>query len=126
MERRHFLHVSAVAACGMGLSGAAWLSVEPSPVLTRPELLDVLGSRTVADLGRAYRVAFRSESSEDALKEAILESTGRSSKLPPIELQERLSKQTRDEFANGRTVRINGWVLSVTEARQCALHSFTA
>ena len=31
--------------------------------------------------------------------------------------------QVRDDFANGRTVLVNGWVLAVTEARQCALFS---
>jgi hypothetical protein len=27
------------------------------------------------------------------------------------------------DFAEGRTVLLDGWVLSVTEARQCALYS---
>jgi hypothetical protein len=29
----------------------------------------------------------------------------------------------RDDFAAGRTVLVDGWVLSVTEARQAALYS---
>lgn len=32
-----------------------------------------------------------------------------------------LLEQTRDDFARGRTAKIDGWILSVTEARLCAL-----
>lgn len=32
-----------------------------------------------------------------------------------------LAAQQRDDFAHGRTVTIDGWVLSCTEARLCAL-----
>jgi hypothetical protein len=34
-----------------------------------------------------------------------------------------VSDLVRDDFAGGRTIVIDGWVLSVTEARQCALFS---
>ena len=33
------------------------------------------------------------------------------------------AEQVRRDFAEGRTVEVQGWVLSVTEARQCALYS---
>jgi len=34
-----------------------------------------------------------------------------------------VNEQVQLDFARGRTVMLNGWVLSVTEARQCALFS---
>jgi hypothetical protein len=41
----------------------------------------------------------------------------------PAALSARLDQQVQDDFARGRTVNVNGWILSVTEARQCALYS---
>ena len=37
-----------------------------------------------------------------------------------------LSSQQRDDFANDRTVKVQGWILSYTEVRLCALAAFTA
>jgi len=33
---------------------------------------------------------------------------------------QRASDQIRADFADGRTVKVDGWVLSLTEARLCA------
>jgi hypothetical protein len=37
-----------------------------------------------------------------------------------------MSDLVRGDFAHGRTVIVDGWILSVTEARQCALFSLLA
>jgi len=34
-----------------------------------------------------------------------------------------IDDRIRDDFGAGRTVVVDGWLLSVTEARQCALYS---
>ncbi len=39
----------------------------------------------------------------------------------PDALRSRFSRQRREDFANGQTVLVRGWVLSETEARLCAL-----
>jgi hypothetical protein len=36
-------------------------------------------------------------------------------------LLQRLDAQVRDDFASGTTIALDGWVLSRTEARLCAL-----
>jgi len=36
-----------------------------------------------------------------------------------------LESRIRDEFKNGKIISVNGWVISVTEARQCALMTFS-
>jgi hypothetical protein len=38
---------------------------------------------------------------------------------------ESIRSQIQADFAADRTVMLDGWVLSVTEARQCALFSLT-
>ena len=37
-----------------------------------------------------------------------------------------ISALVRRDFETGRTVLVNGWILSVNEARQCALFSLLA
>ena len=41
--------------------------------------------------------------------------------LDRTSLRHRLDARVRDDFASGTTVRLDGWVLSRTEARLCAL-----
>jgi hypothetical protein len=36
-----------------------------------------------------------------------------------------LDQQIKNDFITGNMVMVDGWILSVTEARQCALFSLT-
>jgi hypothetical protein len=56
-----------------------------------------------------------------ALRDAILASRPLRSRLGGSGSS--LDGLVRYDFAHGRTVVVDGWVLSVTEARQCALFS---
>ena len=82
----------------------------------------MLGPERVRQLGAHYRAARPSEGSADALRTAI--SNGHRIRIPLLGIGS-LDDQVRDDFAAGRTVRVDGWVLSVTEARQAALFSLT-
>ena len=101
MNRRRFLQLSALcAAAGVASPGSG------APAYSPPELLHLLGPESVRRLGRHYREM-----------------------VPGAELlaaephRRRSGGPVRDDFAAGRTVVVLGWVLSVTEARQCALFS---
>jgi len=124
MDRRHFITRAAAGALAFGLPGAAW-QTGPSAhlqTLARPALLDMLGERRVRDLGMHYREAYPAERDADILRAAIL-----GSDMPPLAdapaLRAYLKATIRNDFAAGRTVLLRGWMLSVTEARQCALFS---
>jgi hypothetical protein len=111
-----------------GVTGlAAWQSgsVEASGVaratLAHPDLLEVLrDEQLVADLGRRYREAVPAENTAAALEAAILGDARPEPSVPP---RAWLSQLVQQDFEAGRTVTVNGWVLSVTEARQSALFS---
>jgi hypothetical protein len=45
--------------------------------------------------------------------------------LGDAQLRARLREGIRDDYAERRTVRVQGWVVSRTEAALCALHSVT-
>ncbi len=42
-------------------------------------------------------------------------------RVDPIALLAVLQRQVRRDFELGRTIEVDGWILSVTEARLCAL-----
>lgn len=77
------------------------------------------------EVGLAYRSAHEDGDSPEALASVILSDAGPSANDATTEsgLCDLMRKQIRSDFADRRTVRLNGWILSVTEARQCALYS---
>jgi hypothetical protein len=82
----------------------------------------MLGSERVREIGTQYRAAMPNENTVATLRDAISDSQHQTfswSRAGSIE------EQIRDDFAAGRTVVVSGWVLSVTEARQCALYSLS-
>jgi hypothetical protein len=122
MKRRQFIGMAAAGAAGLAWPVAARDGEHLRlTTLAHPHLLDVLrDERVVCDLGRRYRKSVPAENSAHALAQAILAD-------PPAtattRLNARVNHQVQRDFAEGRTVTLNGWVLSVTEARQCALYS---
>ena len=124
MDRRHFITRAAAGTLALGLPGATWQTgpSENLQTLARPALLDMLGARRVRDLGVHYRKMYSTECDADILSAAIV-----GSDMPALTdasaLHSYLEVTIRGDFAAGRTVLLKGWVLSVTEARQCALFS---
>lgn len=119
MNRRRFLGATVAGAAVLGLPGALWAQSSPFPaILAQPDLIALLGRDRVRDIGIHYRTTFPHESSAAVLSETILDQLQPSDPLPAS-----LTQQIQDDFAAGRTVLADGWVLAVTEARQCALFS---
>jgi len=89
--------------------------------LAQPSLLSFLGdSDEIRSLGLRYRELFPEESTPDHLVQAILAQERLTSALPQ---SDRLTALISKDFALGHTIQLNGWILSRTEARQCALFS---
>lgn len=121
LSRRQFLKAGSISALLLAIPGLESWAAPPlqQEVLPHPELLVILGDpERVCELGRCYRSSVPNERTRKALSAALHQEfpAGSPSRR---HLQERI----RDEFAMGRTVQLDGWVLSVTEARQCALYS---
>lgn len=86
----------------------------------QPDLIAALGPDAVRNLGRRYRASVPRESDAARLETAIRASRPWTAR---IGLTHPIADQVRDDFDAGRTVVVDGWLLSVTEARQCALYS---
>lgn len=128
MNRRDFLLMTAAGSLALGVPGAGLLYGQPHRfhAAAHPEMLHALGRNRLVDaVGRAYRSAHPEEDDAETLGHLLLAEGDRSSSDVPSDhpLQARLQQQVRADFAAGRTVQLDGWILSVTEARQCALYS---
>ena len=122
LDRRQFLQLTALGIVGSIAESACAPTADGTGAVDRPRLLAMLGPERVRELGTHYRASTPSENSADTLRAAI--SNGHRLRIPSLGIGT-LDDQIRDDFANGRTVVVDGWVLSVTEARQAALFSLT-
>lgn len=125
MHRRQFLGIAAVGTLLFSLPGTTWRVGSSAHVhtLARPGLLRFLGDdQTVREIGAAYRSAVPEEDDMDTLIAVLVEDL-RLGGHSGAGLPDRLDHRIREDFERGRTIQLNGWILSVTEARQCALFS---
>jgi len=79
----------------------------------------------VREIGVRYRELVPSENQMQALHVAILATRRRSSRIPWV-AGPSIGAMVAEDFAAGRTLVVQGWVLSTTEARQSALYSMLA
>ena len=122
MKRRYFL---------VGLSSVAVITVtgtylysnrdiEYDPVIAEPFFLShIWDSESIIDSGNKYLSAAENEKDEQALVKHILKGNSSSES----ESMQNINKQISDDFKNDQTILVDGWILSITEARQCGLYS---
>jgi hypothetical protein len=131
MKRRQFLSAFALS----GVLWTAWQSRArawlPSGRGAADRLVAVLRRpASAAVVGRAYLAGHPAEA-DRAWLAAQLGGDLRCQDCDPARsdatrLRAGLARQLRADFAQSRVVRVDGWVLSVTEARLCALAALTA
>lgn len=117
LDRRQFLSAAAAGAA-LTLVGAARVEHDPPSDwrdLAHPALLVALGPETVREIGHGYRALVPAEQDPSTL-EAVLRAELRAAR-------ESNEDPVRADFAAGRVIVVSSWVLSRTEARQCALFS---
>jgi len=126
LDRRRFLQITAagVVATLTTSAPAAGTGVDVK-ALEEPDLLTMLGAERVREIGIRYRAATPNESTASSLR-AALSATGPGTLLFRWSPAESIRGQIQADFAADRTVMLDGWVLSVTEAKQCALFSLTS
>ena len=115
MFRRRQLLKAACAGVGisaLGAVGAFRIAADDESPLRQLRFKSVEAAQSAALLGAAYLTRFPAERDRERLMDLVFpEATSEGS------LQERI----RLDFTVGRTVKLDGWVLSVTELRYCAL-----
>jgi len=104
------------------LTVLAVMAVCIGPFLAHPRsLTPILDLKELNALGTAYRKQVADESGERALADVLLE------ELPDdnLEFDTAINDLIKKDFDEGNTTEVNGWILSKTEARQCALLTFS-
>lgn len=129
MKRKTFLLYSAFGAAAIGLSSIQCRSKDSATnkTLGQPLLLShFCDKKTIRDMGIFYRKRMDAESSEGQLVHLLLrDATGKSipESTDSAHLQTLLAQKIKEDFQAGNALTLKGWVVSVTEARQCALFS---
>jgi hypothetical protein len=121
MQRRTFIHLSTYTALALALPFAESCSPSPETIASRPFLFSKLADKKIiAEAGMAYRKQFSKEDDKTILSNILIGSNA-SNDTSAVEKQ--LNDHIIDDFKTGKTITVAGWVLSITEARQCALYS---
>jgi hypothetical protein len=127
MQRRQFLQLSAMGGTVILFTGMGCGQRHPASddILEKPEALaQICDLKTLKEIGMAYRVQTASEKDADKIAALLLaDSAGKpvSSSLDNSIIQTLISRKINQDFETGNIVIVKGWILSVTEARQCAL-----
>jgi len=119
MKRRNFVMLvsAGVAAVAIPTVNYFFYAIpDYDKKLSSPQLLSLIwDEKNIIAIGAKYREKFPEEDSERSLARALF---ANSENLT----YEKLEEMTQADFSARRLVTIDGWVLSKTEARQCALH----
>ncbi|WP_019670277.1 hypothetical protein [Eudoraea adriatica] len=122
MKRRNFLLVSFFALV-LGLISLWYLKFKSATTkaLGYPEeLSEICDRKTLIHIGNTYR-KLTNENTKNHLEELLLQDAG----MMETKLKMNLRTKTTDDFRTGNTILVDGWLLSKTEARQCAYLSMS-
>jgi hypothetical protein len=129
VKRRSFIFISLVGATTIAIPLLNCNNRDKAikKYLAQPSFLShICDAKTIREIGYAYKAQFPAEAKEELLVNLLL--AGGTDKLfshsPGNSLiNSFLDKKIQQDFKTGKTVIVNGWILSVTEAKQCALFS---
>ena len=122
MNRSSFLQQSALAAVALAIPWIESCKVNHDKVLSRPDfLMGIADKSTIHAIGKAYVIAHPDEDQANALATLLTANHPDGSKASSASLVSYMKANIDKDFREGRTVTVIGWVLSQTEARQCAL-----
>ena len=127
MQRRQFIELSAVGGTVFFVTGLNCRRPHPDlyDSLSQPEqLAQICDLKTLREIGMAYRLQTPTEMEAGKLAKLLMsDSAGNpvSSTLDRSFIQNLISNKITQDFETGNIVILKGWILSVTEARQCAL-----
>jgi hypothetical protein len=131
MKRRTFILSAVILATAIAIPAYYFRSrqsMRNKPPLIHPIMLSQFcDEQTIRKIGMTYRSMFKAENSENQLMTFLLQdSTANNSSLPAKSIDSsQLENKIELDFKENKIVIVNGWILSLTEARQCALLSLS-
>lgn len=132
MKRRIFIRLAAATTASLYLPNLGCKSKQNAltDLLAQPSALQhICDKEAIRAIGEAYQKLVPNENDRDTLIKLVLASS-----LPDRAINQSadstfvrsvLDQRVTQDFQENKTMVVDGWVLSVTEARQCALFSLT-
>ena len=122
MKRRRFLLLS-LFGLFISLVGIWYYKLKSATGrdLRHPiDLAEICDQNTLINIGNTYR-RLTDENNKKHLEELLL----KDAEVHHTEIKTGLKTKVTEDFNTGNTILIDGWLLSITEARQCALLSIS-
>jgi len=128
MKRRTFVWISAATAstvffpvmnCSSELN---YIELLAKPI----SLSDIITSENILELGQYYQKQIPNESKKNILISLLLrndDGKNISESSDNLLIKNSLMHKIKQDFTKNNIIIIDGWILSRTEARQCALYS---
>jgi hypothetical protein len=125
MKRSTFIKLSAYGAVAASVPLLnACNEKQINAAIAQPQFLShIFDVKTMLATGQAYLKQASDENSKNKLNNLITDNTSVTSSTDAKTVYTALDKKVQQDFANGKTAIVDGWILSVTEARQCALYT---
>ena len=125
MKRKEFIHLTAftVVAVSFPLLDSCKDPVSDAATSQPAFLSRLFDEITIKRTGQTYLQKTPAENAHDELVRLLANNSTIASSSDETAIHQHLEEKIKKDFDEGRTVMVNGWVLSVTEARQCALFS---
>jgi hypothetical protein len=124
MNRRNFIFLTSAGVAAIAIPTLVY-SLHENPVdklLFQPQsLAEIWDMDTMNTIGLNYMLKVPKENRERILVKRLMGKSDREA----TNLATTLEQQIHKDFISGNTVMVDGWILSVTEARQCALFSLS-
>jgi elongation factor P--beta-lysine ligase len=129
MKRSTFIYYSLIGTAVVAMPSLACNNNDSSKVLRQPAFLShICDAKTLREIGQRYKDQFPAQTTQEKLYDQLLtDNNGKviSKNSNNSLIVALLDKKIENDFASGRTVVVNGWILSQTEAQQCALFSLS-
>lgn len=94
--------------------------LEYDPIIAEPRALSLIwDTENIISIGEKFREQFPKEVSERKLVKFILSDMSLEKQTPEKSILQKIEQ----DYISPNIVMIDGWLLSITEARQCALFS---
>ncbi|MGY8913962.1 MAG: hypothetical protein ACKVJF_02615 [Flavobacteriales bacterium] len=124
MKRRNFFLLSLAGLATVAVpSYCVWKnrSDKKNPLYEPRILTTILDPSDIVEIGRIYCEQFPENGLEIKLQDFLTDNVNTTNR----DLMDILEQDVRKDYETGNTVILDGWILSETEAVQCALFSLS-
>jgi hypothetical protein len=123
MKRRAFIITTSTVAVGLPFAYYVNRYQHHKNSLFKPDILSLFCDDIVlSEMGKNYLAVVPAENEKEKLTHLIL--TDKNGNVAnKSDTEQLLAKKIKEDFLNNNTIILQNWVVSITEARQCALFS---